>query len=35
MFSHVKVPGYGGHKATSAINERGIPRPSCLSTEGK
>lgn len=28
----VKLPGYSGHKPMCAVNDRGQPRPSCLST---
>lgn len=31
----VKLPGYQGHKPMCAVNDRGQPRPSCLSTEGE
>ena len=31
----VKLPGYQGHKPMSTINDRGVPRPHCLKTEGE
>lgn len=31
----VKLPGYQGHKPMSTVNDRGIPRPNCLDTQGE
>ena len=31
----VKIPGYGGHKPMSVINDRGTLRPSCFTTNGE
>jgi len=31
----VRVPGYGGHKPMSVVNDRGTLRPSCLATTGE
>jgi hypothetical protein len=32
---NMRIPGYGGHKPMSAINDRGALRPVCLSTAGE
>ena len=32
---NLRVPGYGGHKPMSAVNDRGLLRPSCLTTAGE
>lgn len=32
---HVRIPGYSGHKPMSALNDRGILRPSCLTNQGE
>jgi len=31
----MRIPGYGGYKPMSAINDRGTLRPVCLSTDGE
>ena len=31
----VKLPGYSGHKPMSTVNDRGVPRPNCLNTNGE
>jgi hypothetical protein len=31
----VKLPGYQGHKPMSTVNDRGVPRPHCLNTNGE
>ena len=31
----VKLPGFQGHQPMSTINDRGVPRPNCLNTEGE
>ena len=31
----VKLPGYNGHIPMSSVNDRGNPRPNCLSTDGE
>jgi len=31
----VKLPGYSGHMPMSSVNDRGIPRPNCLDTQGE
>lgn len=31
----VKLPGYQGHKPMSTVNDKGVPRPHCLKTEGE
>jgi hypothetical protein len=31
----VRVPGYGGYKPMSVINDRGNLRPYCLTTSGE
>ncbi len=32
---NMRIPGYGGYKPMSAINDRGTLRPVCLSTDGE
>jgi hypothetical protein len=31
----VRLPGYGGHKPMSVVNDRGNLRPNCLTTSGE
>jgi hypothetical protein len=31
----VRLPGYGGYKPMSVINDRGDVRPNCLTTTGE
>ena len=31
----IKIPGYSGHAPMSVLNDRGILRPSCLTTAGE
>jgi len=32
---NLRIPGYGGHKPMSALNDRGTLRPQCLTTTGE
>ena len=32
---NLRLPGYGGHKPMSALNDRGRLRPQCLTTTGE
>jgi hypothetical protein len=32
---NLRLPGYGGHKPMSALNDRGTLRPECLTTTGE
>ena len=31
----IRIPGYGGYKPMSVVNDRGEVRPNCLTTTGE